>query len=172
MFPEVGIKWSIINRLQNPLNLWSLRSSLCGSVFEHQRLWIMCSTLALFFSRQHDFLDNLFLSLSQFFLFSACRSCSPYTVIPVSSHTGGPEQEQAVYPNCYPPVQHTWLYRRVLRLVAQISSTSDPCCVPTPPHSLCYFHLLNPDPLSSFHRNCNKLTLKIFQHPPPHPPGP
>lgn len=32
--------------------------------------------------------------------------------------------------------------------------------------TLCFFHLPSPDPLSSFHRNCNKLTLKSFQHPP------
>lgn len=57
---------------------------------------------------------------------------------------------------------HTRLLKGLLLLVAQISYTQIHAVYQLH-HTLCFFHLLSPDPLSSFHRSSNKLTLKSFQ---------
>ncbi len=75
--------------------------------------------------------------------------------------SGHSKQELAVYPeftlDIYPHLH--------LLLVAQISSVWIHAVYQSH-YTLCLFHLLRPDPLSSFHHNCNKLLLKSFQHPP------
>lgn len=48
----------------------------------------------------------------------------------------------------------------LLQQILQVGAAS--CSGPQSQHTLCHFHLMSPDPLSSFHWNS---TLKSFQHP-------
>ena len=121
----------------------------------------MCSTLDVFFSRYMIFWI-IYFCLS-FSLFPACRSCTTHT------HTGGPSQQQPAQrarTGCLPWTHPGRLVSQTgphnPHLVAQICSTQIRAVYQSR-HTLCFFHLQSPDPLSSFHRN--KLTLKSFQHP-------
>lgn len=53
-----------------------------------------------------------------------------------------------------------WVPMLLVQISAQIHAMYQFHC------TLRSFHLLSPDPLSSFHHSSNKLSLKAFQHPP------